>query len=339
MLADISTITNARTGRVSSWDTTGRNQDRWTIPAGESRVLADIRGPGLLTHIWMTQRNHYRDCLLKITWDNADHPSVLAPLGDFFGLGNAIVNSYQSQLFTASTRWNNQFEAGCALNCYAPMPFRERALVEGYGPMLLDELNVKTITFHDASGGDDAGMASEALVEYVIKPNLPVLGPRLGKQVGALRRAMQELDPAVATGIAQAVEAGETIEIAGVELAPSDLLIELRERPGAATAQDARATVALTPTLTPALVQGGTAREVVHRLQSLRREAGFDIADRIVVWIDGGGEVAAAIGAHEDYVRGETLATELHFAAPHEGAHVAAEKLAGQRVRLGVRWA
>ncbi len=130
MLADLSTITAARTGRASSWDTTGRNQDRWTIPSGESRVLADIRGPGLLTHIWMTQRNHYRDCLLKITWDNADHPSVLAPLGDFFGLGHALVNSYQSQLFTASTRWNNQFEAGCALNCYAPMPFRERALVE-----------------------------------------------------------------------------------------------------------------------------------------------------------------------------------------------------------------
>ena len=130
MLADISTITNARTGRASSWDTTGRNQDRWTIPAGESRVLADIRGPGLLTHIWMTQRNHYRDCLLKITWDNADHPSVLTPLGDFFGLGSGIVNSYQSQLFTASTRWNNQFESGCALNCYAPMPFRERALIE-----------------------------------------------------------------------------------------------------------------------------------------------------------------------------------------------------------------
>ena len=130
MIADISAISSARSGRVSSWDTTGRNQDRWTIPAGESRVLADIRGPGNITHIWMTQRNHYRDCLLKITWDNADHPSVMAPLGDFFGLGHGIVNSYQSQLFTASTKWNNQFEAGCALNCYAPMPFRERALIE-----------------------------------------------------------------------------------------------------------------------------------------------------------------------------------------------------------------
>ena len=130
MQPDISSISPARSGRASSWDTTGRNSDAWTIPAGESRVLADISGPGVITHIWMTQRNHYRDCLLKITWDNAPHPSVLVPLGDFFGLGSGIVNSYQSQLFTASTRWNNQFEIGCALNCYAPMPFRERALVE-----------------------------------------------------------------------------------------------------------------------------------------------------------------------------------------------------------------
>ena len=57
-------------------------------------------------------------------------PSVLAPLGDFFCLGHGIVNSFQSFLFTASTGANNRFNAGCALNCYAPMPFRERAVVE-----------------------------------------------------------------------------------------------------------------------------------------------------------------------------------------------------------------
>lgn len=130
MQTDLSAISTARTGRASSWDVTGRNSDAWTIPAGETRVLADIKGPGFITHIWMTQRNHYRDCLLKITWDNAAHPSVVVPLGDFFGLGHGIVNTYQSQLFTASTRWNNQFEMGCALNCYALMPFRERALLE-----------------------------------------------------------------------------------------------------------------------------------------------------------------------------------------------------------------
>jgi hypothetical protein len=130
MLHKLTRIRKGKTGRFSSWDTTGRNQDYWLIPAGESRVLADIEGPGVITHIWMTQREHYRECLLKITWDDAPAPSVLVPLGDFFGLGHSIVNSYQSLLFTASTNHNNGFNKGCALNCYAPMPFRKRALVE-----------------------------------------------------------------------------------------------------------------------------------------------------------------------------------------------------------------
>ncbi len=130
MLDDISRIRKGRTGRASSWDTTGRNADYWVIPAGESRVLADIKGPGKITHIWMTQQNHYRECLLKITWDNARYPSVLCPLGDFFGLGHGLVASYQSLLFSASTRFPYQFNQGCALNAYVPMPFRERAVVE-----------------------------------------------------------------------------------------------------------------------------------------------------------------------------------------------------------------
>ena len=130
MLDKLTRIRKGKTGRFSSWDTTGRNQDRWLIPAGESRVLADIEGPGVITHIWMTQREHYRECLLKITWDDAPAPSVLVPLGDFFGLGHSIVNSYQSLLFTASARHDNRFNQGCALNCYAPMPFRKRVIVE-----------------------------------------------------------------------------------------------------------------------------------------------------------------------------------------------------------------
>ena len=130
MLDKLTRIRKGKTGRFSSWDTTGRNQDRWLIPAGESRVLADIEGPGVITHIWMTQREHYRECLLKITWDDAPAPSVLVPLGDFFGLGHSIVYSYQSLLFTASARHDNRFNQGCALNCYAPMPFRKRVIVE-----------------------------------------------------------------------------------------------------------------------------------------------------------------------------------------------------------------
>ena len=132
MFDHLALLQEGKTGRCSSWDTTGRNADRWNIPAGESRVLADIKGPGLITHIWMTQRNHYRECLIKITWDNAKRPSVLVPLGDFFGLGHGLVNSYQSALFSASAKpeRENAFNQGCALNAYAPMPFRERAVVE-----------------------------------------------------------------------------------------------------------------------------------------------------------------------------------------------------------------
>ncbi len=130
MLTQLTRISSSRTRRFSSWDRTGRNADAWRIKAGKSRVLADIRGLGAITHIWMTQGNHYRECLLKITYDNAPRPSVLVPLGDFFGLGHGIVNSFQSLLFTASTSYNNKFNQGCALNCYARMPFRSRAVVE-----------------------------------------------------------------------------------------------------------------------------------------------------------------------------------------------------------------
>ena len=121
---------HGRAGRASSWDVSGRNHDAWIIAKGETRVLADIKGPGRITHIWMTQPFHYREVLIKITWDNAKHPSVLVPLGDFFGLGHTIVNSYESFLFTASTFHNNQMERGCALNAYVQMPFRERCVVE-----------------------------------------------------------------------------------------------------------------------------------------------------------------------------------------------------------------
>ncbi len=131
---------NRRAGRVSSWDKTGGNYDFWTLAPGETRVLADIRGPGQITHIWFAQPSHFREVLIRITWDDAKQPSVLCPVGDFFGLGNGIANSYESALFTASANQNNvmgydpatgQSRASmCGLNCYAPMPFRKRAKIE-----------------------------------------------------------------------------------------------------------------------------------------------------------------------------------------------------------------
>ncbi len=129
---DFSSIDNLRPGRTrreSSWDRTGGNADYLVIPSGETKVIADIQGPGRITHLWMTAGGNYRNLLIKITWDNAPAPSVFVPYGDFFGQGNCYVNSYQSLFFSSSTDSNNRQGALTALNCYLPMPFKERALV------------------------------------------------------------------------------------------------------------------------------------------------------------------------------------------------------------------
>ena len=130
LLSSLTRVKKARSLRASSWDTTGKNNDAWNIEPNETRVLADIKGPGCINHIWMTQRDGYRNVLLRVFWDDEEHPSVLCPLGDFFGLGNEIVNSYDSLLFSASTAGNNQFNTGCALNCYVQMPFNKSARIE-----------------------------------------------------------------------------------------------------------------------------------------------------------------------------------------------------------------
>jgi len=130
ILSSLTRVRDGRSLRISSYDTTGRNADAWRIPAGETRILADIKGPGCINHIWMTQGRGYRDVVMRMFWDDEEHPSVLCPLGDFFCLGHEIVNSYQSFLFSASTRGNNQSNTGCALNCYAQMPFNKSARIE-----------------------------------------------------------------------------------------------------------------------------------------------------------------------------------------------------------------
>lgn len=172
MPSSLSSLTmrrDARSARVSSWDQRGRNQDNWTIGPGETRVLADLEGPGQITHLWTTQfcrellgpglldpddtesvapvleihnalglnweradPDYYRKVLLRITWDDQEHPSVLVPLGDFFGVGHCMPNSYASALFTVSAKPEESlvFGGSAALNCWAPMPFNRRALVE-----------------------------------------------------------------------------------------------------------------------------------------------------------------------------------------------------------------
>jgi len=156
-------VKKARTRRFSSWDQTGRNQDAWTIKKGETMVLADIKGPGKITHIWMTQANEdtefFRKVLLKFYWDGEENPSILAPLGDFFCLGHGMVNSFQSLFFTssASGAFKNKFGGFTALNCYLPMPFNKSARVEMVNESDSDHCQYFYIDYetYDAPFGDD----------------------------------------------------------------------------------------------------------------------------------------------------------------------------------------
>jgi len=133
ILGGLCRIKDAETKRISSYDVSGRNADRWLIKAGETKVLAEIDGPGCITHIWMAQGwipFLYREVVLRIYWDGEKNPSINVPLGDFFCLGHSLVNSFCSLPFTASTSSPYQFGAGCALNCYLQMPFRKHAKIE-----------------------------------------------------------------------------------------------------------------------------------------------------------------------------------------------------------------
>lgn len=169
MLSDLTRMKQARTRRLASWDQEGRNQDYWLIGPGETVTLADIKGPGCITHIWMTQfcrRTHgpsvidptlgqyiapvneihnalgvtwetadphyYRKVLIRMTWDNADRPAVLVPLGDFFGIGHSMPGSFSSLPLSVSAKPEESFIHGgsASLNSYFQMPFSERAKIE-----------------------------------------------------------------------------------------------------------------------------------------------------------------------------------------------------------------
>jgi len=132
MLEELSTLRKGSSKRISSFDTSGGNRDCWRIEGGETRGLADIEGPGCIRHIWVTvdadDEWYLRKTLLRAYWDGETSPSVDAPLGDFFGVGHGVVNSYSCAVLNMSASPGESKHA--AMNCYFPMPFSEHARIE-----------------------------------------------------------------------------------------------------------------------------------------------------------------------------------------------------------------
>jgi isoleucyl-tRNA synthetase len=190
---------------------------------------------------------------------------------------------------------------------------------------LAEELNVREVVpIHDEAD----------FLRYEVKPNLPVLGPKYGSAVGEIQRALAAQD---ANAVVASIAAGHTIELAGHALEPGELLVTAVEKEGFASAQEGGYVVVVDTELTPELRDEGLARELVHRIQNLRRDAGFDIADRITTYWQGGPEFGHVIEAHDGYIRGETLSVDLIEGAPPPDAHGAEQQFDGTTVVLGVR--
>lgn len=136
--------------RCSSYDRTGGNWDLWPIPAGQTVVLGEMAGAGCIRHIWMTtgeDDNNLRRLVLRMYWDGSAAPSVISPLGDFFGLGHAKANYFSSMPLQASY---------LAMNCFFPMPFAQGARVTVTNDSTKDSFLYFYIDYHQWPRPDEA---------------------------------------------------------------------------------------------------------------------------------------------------------------------------------------
>ncbi|MFW5856431.1 MAG: isoleucine--tRNA ligase [Planctomycetota bacterium] len=183
----------------------------------------------------------------------------------------------------------------------------DRAPVEALAEIIRDEVNVKALHFTQ-----DA----ETYVSFEVRPNFKTLGPRLGKDVKQAAGALAKLD---AAAVARAANAGEPVTVAyeggSVDLGPEDLDIRLQAREGYVAAQGPHCVVVLNTEVTPELKREGLAREVVSRIQALRKELDLPFEARIAVGVEGDDAIAEAVAAHEEMIRRETLAAELAVGA------------------------
>ena len=205
----------------------------------------------------------------------------------------------------------------------------KRSLDEEFVLIIKDELNVKGFDFVEQAN---------QLVRYQIMPDNKLLGPRFGAAFPKVRAALLETD---ANAIAAEVQAGlnVTLEVDGkqVELAPEEILVQTHPLEGLAVAADKLMTVAVDSNVTPELRSEGLAREVVRRIQAMRKEAGFDISDRITTYYQASGEFAEVFQTWGDYIKAETLSTRLNAGEAPEGAYVEIHEVDGQELKLGVK--
>ena len=187
-------------------------------------------------------------------------------------------------------------------NMYVKAP---NVLPEYFVEIIEDELNVKKVNFtEDVS----------AYTSYTFKPQLRTVGPKYGKFLGQIQKALAELDgnKAMAELKADGVLALPTVSD-DVKLSEEDLLITMTQMEGYVTEGDNTVTVVLDTNLTPELVEEGFVRELISKIQTMRKEAGFEVMDHIGVYQSGNDKIAELIKNNADEIKSEVMADYIHL--------------------------
>ena len=204
----------------------------------------------------------------------------------------------------------------------------EKETVNRLNAFVHDELNVKEIVFTEDL---------DAFAQVTLKPNFKVLGPKYGKGVQAIAKALATADTMQikaeleANGSLQVEASGETYT-----LEESDIDVQTQNREGFFVEVDARKFVALSTELTHELVLEGMARELVNKIQNMRKEADFNVSDRIKLSLNTKSKIVTeAFETHQEYILSETLTTEV-TESPGENAFSLDQKLNGEPATLSV---
>ena len=202
----------------------------------------------------------------------------------------------------------------------------ERSLPEFYQEIIEDELNVKSVEFTDDV---------RAFTSYTFKPQLRTVGPKYGKQLGNIKKALSEIDGNSAMDTLK--EKGAlTFDFNGEEvvLTEEDLLIDAAQVEGYVSEGDNTVMVVLDTNLTPELLEEGFVRELISKIQTMRKEAGFEVMNHICVFAEGNEKISAIFAAHGEEIRSEVLADEI--VTGQTGGYSKEWSINGEKVVLGV---
>ena len=208
----------------------------------------------------------------------------------------------------------------------------QEVLVDGkYEPVIGDltdlikqELNIKEVVFENNL---------DEYMDYSLKPNFKVAGPVLGKNIKAFGQAMAKADPKE-TVLALENDGKITLDLNGesVDIAPEMVDVRISAKEGFAVAMEGSVFTILDTTITPELASEGLARELISKVQQMRKQENYEMMDNINIYVDADEEVSAAIEEHRDYIMKETLALAIE-----PGEDLDTVKLNGHKTGLAVK--